>query len=74
MQNAERGYIQAQNARDKQSRVLETQIKDAEIAYQDAMRQASKLSVAAPVRGILGSILVAQGQNIQVGTPLFSIV
>ena len=42
LQNAERAYTQAQNARDKQQRVLETQIQDAQLAYQDAMRQASK--------------------------------
>lgn len=74
LQNAERAYTQAQNARDKQQRVLETQIQDAQLAYQDAMRQASKLSVGAPVRGVLWSILVAPGQDVQVGMPLFTIV
>jgi hypothetical protein len=43
--NAERNYIQAQNNRDKQTKILNTQIQDAELAYQDAMRQLAKLTI-----------------------------
>lgn len=74
LNNAERVYIQSQSNRDKQLRILETQIQDAQLAYQDALRQVSKLTVGAPVRGVLGSILVSPGQDVQMGTPLFTLV
>jgi multidrug resistance efflux pump len=72
--NAERSYIQAQNNADKQSKILATQIQDAQLSYQDAMRQLAKLTVWSPVRGVLGEILVTPGQEVQPGTPLFSVI
>lgn len=74
LNNAERAYIQSQSNKDKQLRILQTQIQDAELAYQDALRQVSKLTVGSPVRGVLWSILVTPGQDVQLGTPLFTIV
>ena len=72
--NAERAYIQAQNNREQQIAILQTQIQDAQIAYQDTLRQAAKLSVWSPVRGALWEILVTPGQEVQPGTPLFSVI
>lgn len=74
LNNAERAYIQAQSNRDKQLRILQTQIQDAQLAYQDALRQVSKLTVWAPVRGVLWSILVTPGQDVQLWSPLFTLV
>lgn len=74
LNNAERVYIQAQSNRDKQLRILETQVQDAQLWYQDALRQVSKLSVWAPVRGVLWSVLITPGQDVQMGTPLFTLV
>lgn len=74
LNNAERMYIQSQSNRDKQLRILQTQIQDSQLWYQDALRQVSKLTVGAPVRGVLGSILVTPGQDVQMGTPLFTLV
>jgi biotin carboxyl carrier protein len=74
LNNAERAYIQSQSNKEKQLRILATQVQDAQLAYQDALRQVSKLSVGAPVRGVLWSILVSPGQDVQMGTPLFTIV
>lgn len=74
LNNAERAYIQSQSNRDKQLRVVSTQVQDAQLAYQDALRQVSKLSVWAPVRGVLWSILVTPWQDVQMGTPLFTLV
>lgn len=74
LNNAERAYIQAQSNRDKQLRILQTQIQDAQLAYQDALRQVSKLTIWAPVRGVLGSILVTPGQDVQLWSPLFTLV
>jgi multidrug resistance efflux pump len=72
--NAERIYIQAKNNKEKQTTILGTQIQDAELSYQDAMRQLAKLSVWSPVRGVLWQIFVTLGQEIQPGTPLFSVI
>jgi multidrug resistance efflux pump len=74
LNNAERAYIQSQSNKEKQLRILATQVQDAQLAYQDALRQVSKLTVWAPVRGVLWSILVSPGQDVQMGTPLFTIV
>jgi len=74
LSNAERAYIQAQNNKEQQNAILQTQIQDAQIAYQDALRQAAKLSVWSPVRGVLWEILVTPGQEVQPGTPLFSVI
>lgn len=74
LNNAERAYIQSQSNREKQLRILQTQVQDAQLWYQDALRQVSKLSVWAPVRGVLWSILVTPGQDVQMGTPLFTLV
>lgn len=74
LNNAERVYLQSQTNKDKQLRVLQTQIQDAQLAYQDALRQVSKLSVGAPIRGVLWSIFVTPGQDVQIGTPLFTLV
>jgi len=72
--NAERVYIQSQSNRDKQLRILQTQVQDAQLWYQDALRQVSKLTVWAPVRGVLWSILITPWQDVQIGTPLFTLV
>lgn len=72
--NAERAYIQAQNNKEKQAVVLATQVQDAQIALQDALRQLAKLTVGSPVRGALGEILVSVWQEVQPGTPLFSVI
>ena len=74
LNNAERVYIQSQSNRDKQLRILQTQIQDAQLWYQDALRQVSKLTVWSPVRGVLGSVLITPGQDVQMGTPLFTLV
>lgn len=74
LNTAERNYQQALNNKDKQARVLQTQAKDAQLAYQDALKQLAKLTVWSPVRGILGDILVGPWQDVQVGTPLFTML
>lgn len=74
LNTAERNYQQALNNKDKQARVLQTQAQDAQLAYQDALKQLAKLTVWSPVRGILGDILVGPWQDVQVGTPLFTML
>ena len=72
--NAQRAYNQALSVRDTQLALLETNIADAQLVYQDALRQYNKLTVSSPIRGTIGDILVDVGQELSVGTPVFTVV
>ena len=56
-----------------QLRLLDNAIVDAKIAYESALTQYNKLVVRTPVSGIIGEILVSEGQDVAVGNPVFKV-
>ena len=56
-----------------QLRLLDNAIVDAKIAYESALTQYNKLVVRTPVSGIIGEILVSEGQDVAAGNPVFKV-
>ena len=56
-----------------QLRLLDNAIVDAKIAYESALTQYNKLVVRTPVSGIIGEILVSEGQDVAAGNPIFKV-
>ena len=56
-----------------QLRLLDNAIVDAKIAYETALTQYNKLVVRTPVSGIIGEILVSEGQDVAAGNPVFKV-
>ncbi|USN55922.1 MAG: HlyD family efflux transporter periplasmic adaptor subunit [Candidatus Peribacteria bacterium] len=52
---------------------LRNAIQQAQISYSEAQNQLAKLTVASPIAGSIGEILVDVGQEVGPGTPLFTI-
>lgn len=53
---------------------LRNSLSQAQVAYQEAQLNVSKLSVQAPIEGIIGEILVDKWQDVTPGTPLIKMV
>ena len=70
---AQRAHNQAVENRSSQEFLLENAIQDAQIQYQDAMRQYAKLTVTAPIRWTIWDILVDVWQELSIGTPVFTL-
>ena len=51
----------------------EIALKNAKIAYESALIQYNKLQVRSPVSGVIGTILVSEGQEVGAGTPIFKV-
>lgn len=73
VKNAEKTYTTAVQTQTTQLQLLATNIKQAEIAYQDALTFYGKLTIKSPINGVVGNILVDKWQEIRMGTPMFSI-
>ena len=56
-----------------QLRLLDNAIVDAKIAYETALTQYNKLVVRTPVSGVIGEILVSEGQDVAAGNPVFKV-
>jgi membrane fusion protein (multidrug efflux system) len=52
---------------------LSNSIRQAEIALRELQTNAGKFTVEAPIAGSIGEILVDTGQEVNPGTPLFTI-
>lgn len=53
--------------------MLDAAIADAKIAYESALTQYAKLTVRSPISGVIGEIFVSEGQEIAVGTKIFTV-
>lgn len=80
LKGAELGLQQAQNLNTITSRqknnnlsALSNTIQWAQIWYQDAVNQLSKMIVKSPIDGIVGNILVDMWQDVWIGTPLIQV-
>lgn len=60
--------------KDIQLRLLQNSISSAQVAYNDASRNAAKLSITAPLDGQVADLLVDLGQEVSIGTPLVSFI
>ncbi len=73
VKNAEKTYTTAIETQTTQLQLLATNIRQAEIAYQDAQTLYWKLTIKSPISGVVGNIMIDKGQEIRMGTPIFSI-
>lgn len=53
---------------------LRNSLSQAQVAYQEAQLALSKLSIQAPIPGIISEVLVDKGQDVSPGTPLVKMV
>ncbi len=53
---------------------MRNSLSQAQVAYQEAQLALSKLSIVAPIPGIIGEVLVDKGQDVSPGTPLIKMV
>lgn len=70
---AQRAYDQAVENRSSQEFLLNNAIQEAQIQYQDVMRQYAKLTVTAPIRWTIWDILVDVWQELSIWTPVFTL-
>lgn len=74
LKNARLNYDTTSQNKSNQVRLLQNGITQAKIAYEDALTTYNKLSVRSPIQGTIGDILVDEGQEINPGVPLFSVI
>lgn len=60
--------------KDVQLRLLANAISSAKVAYNDAARNVAKLSATAPLDGQVAAVLVDEGQEVSIGTPLVTFI
>lgn len=53
--------------------MLGNAIVDAKLAYESALVQYNKLEVRSPVSGVIGEVLVSEGQEVGIGTQIFKV-
>ena len=73
LKNAKVNYETLLASKDTQLDLLGNAITDAKIAYESALIQYNKLTLRSPVSGVIGSILISEGQELWVGTPAFKV-
>lgn len=73
LKNAKVNYETLLANKDIQLDLLNNAITDAKIAYESALIQYNKLQVRSPVSGVIGTILVSEGQEVGAGTPIFKV-
>ncbi len=71
---ADSNYQQALSSKDTTLASLNNAIEQARIARNEAQTQLGKFTITSPIAGSIGEILVDIGQEVQAGTPLFSVV
>jgi RND family efflux transporter MFP subunit len=74
LEQARDAYDFALRNRDIQLKLLQSAIDAAQVNYADAAKNSSKLSITAPIDGVVGEVLVDKGQDITIGTPLLTFV
>lgn len=64
LKNAKVNYETLLATKDTQLDLLGNAITDAKIAYESALIQYNKLTLRSPVSGVIGSILISEGQEL----------
>jgi multidrug resistance efflux pump len=70
LEQAKKAYETAQSLKEATLIQLETGRKSAQIAYEQAKRDYSKLMIVAPVDGVITKVISNIGQNLSVGSPI----
>jgi multidrug resistance efflux pump len=70
LEQAQKAYETAQSLKDATITQLEAGKKSAQIAYEQARRDYSKLIITAPVDGVITKVLSSIGQNVSIGSPI----
>lgn len=73
VKNAQVAYETFKLNQQTQLSLLDNAIADAKIAYENALNQYAKLTIRTPISGVIAQVLVSEGQEIAVGTPVFKI-
>lgn len=73
LESAQNAYDNTLQNRAATEQALLNAITQAQIAFNETQNTLSKLSIEAPIDGIIGDILVDAGQEVSPGTPLFTI-
>ncbi len=73
LKNARINYETLLANKELQLDLLGNAIVDAKIAYESALIQYNKLEVRSPVSGVIGDIMVSEGQEIGMGTQIFKV-
>ena len=73
LKNARINYETLLANKEVQLDLLGNAIVDAKIAYESALIQYNKLEVRSPVSGVIGDIMVSEGQEIGMGTQIFKV-
>jgi hypothetical protein len=64
LKNAKVNYETLLATKDTQLDLLGNAITDAKIAYESALIQYNKLTLRSPVSGVIGSVLISEGQEL----------
>ncbi|NUJ97789.1 HlyD family efflux transporter periplasmic adaptor subunit [Candidatus Gracilibacteria bacterium] len=64
----------AKKTKEVSLRALQNSINEAQIAYDSASKEYAKLTITAPIDGVIGDIFVDVGQDLAPGTPVVSIL
>ncbi len=73
LKNAKINYETLLANKEVQLDLLGNAIVDAKIAYESALIRYNKLEVRSPVSGVIGDIMVSEGQEIGMGTQIFKV-
>jgi len=74
LKNAQNTFNTTKKTHQTQLDLLDNSIIQSKIAYQDAQTHFDRLTVKSPIQWTINNIMIDYGQEIGVGTPLFSIV
>jgi multidrug resistance efflux pump len=74
IKSLESSLANARDSRDITLLTLQNGIKESQISYESAAKEYAKLTISAPIDGIVGDILIDKWQDVSNGTPLVSIL
>ena len=74
LKSAESSLRNAVESREVSLLTLQNAIREAQISYESTAKEYSKLTISAPIDGIVGDILIDKGQDVANWTPLVSIL
>lgn len=73
LKNAKINYESLLANKEVQLNLLGNAIVDAKIAYESALIQYHKLEVRSPVSGVIGEVMVSEGQEVGMGSQIFKV-
>lgn len=74
LESAQQAYNTSLKNKQATLNSLATNIQQARVSYNEAQNQLSKFTVTTPIAWVIGEVLVDEGQEVNIGTPLFTMV